>query len=110
MISVGYSGSARVLGRHSDGPGGVTTQARGSLGEKVHEIGQFTRNFVEKQVKLVKILAFHVPMSLLGLAHEIEGIRQVLIQQGDQLLTTLHRESMCVENWCVAIEVLEAIS
>ncbi len=61
----------------------VTAELGRSLGKLVGLALTLLRQLVEEQVQLIEVDALHIPVRLLGLAVEIGGVRQLLVEQPD---------------------------
>jgi len=63
--------------RHPGSPQRRPAQSGGALGDGVDMGEEFRIQFVEHLMKLEEVIAFYVPVGLLRLAVEVEGIGEV---------------------------------
>ena len=66
-------------------PGRVSAQLGGALGKLVGFALALLRQLVEEQMQRIEVDTLHVPVRLLGLAVEIGGVGQLLVEQRDHL-------------------------
>ena len=62
------------------------------FGDRVDELALLIEMFVEQQVELVEVHALDVPVGLLGLAVQVQGVGQLLVEQGDGLFPNFRGE------------------
>jgi hypothetical protein len=74
---------ARVGRGHAHRTQCVAAELSRSLGELVGLALPLLGQLIEEQVQLIEVDALHIPVGLLGLAIQISGVRQLLIEQLD---------------------------
>ena len=85
---------------HAGSPIGVAAQRRNSLGKHIDILKTALGQLVEEQMKLIKLQALDIPVSLLGLAVQVKGIGKLLVEQRH------HRLPRAVGNVVAAVKLL----
>jgi hypothetical protein len=71
---------------------GNAAELHGALGHRIVPLRRFGMELVEELMQREKAGPFDVPMGLLCLEREIDAVRELGVQQGNELLSSLLRE------------------